>query len=132
MKTKKRILLIDVQTGISDIIQANVGSDETEVLTANTPLDGIDLAYSLCPDIIILDTIRKSDMDGYYLLKSFKEEPPKSNPGIILFLAQKTTEEFRQAIDMGAETCFTIPLDAKKLCAQINNMLRKRKNSKYE
>ena len=127
MSVRQRILMIEVEKSVSETVKTNLDSDKIEVLTADDSLEGIDLIYNRHAEIIILDGTKKSDLDAYYLIKSFREEPPASNPVIILLVREESVEEMRKAVKTGADFCIAKSADSKELCSRITTVLRKKR-----
>jgi PAS domain S-box-containing protein len=94
------------------------------VITAQNGPDGINMAVTEMPDIIILD-VKMPDMDGFEVCRRLKEKEATRHIPIILLTAIKTDTTSRiRGLDLGADAFLTKPIDETELIAQIKVMLR--------
>lgn len=88
--------------------------------TAKTGEEAIELAKSLQPDIITLDTVLP-DMIGIDVLKSIKQEGLTSK--IIFVSAAGSNKLIEQALDAGADDYLLKPVNAEKIKEKINQLI---------
>ena len=94
------------------------------VVTAQNGPDGIDMAQTEMPDVIILD-VKMPDMDGFEVCSRLKANESTKHIPIILLTAIKTDTASRiRGLDLGADAFLTKPIDETELIAQIKVMLR--------
>ena len=91
-----KILIVEDEKTISDIIMFNLKREKYEVLQAFTGKDGLDMALNQEPDLVLLD-IMLPEMDGFSVLKAIRE---KSEMPVIMVTAK---EEERDKV-LGLET----------------------------
>jgi len=122
----KRILAIDDKDDNLTTIKAIIKSQmpDCEVLTALSGIDGVELAKSEQPDIILLDIIMPI-IDGYETCKRLKTYELTKHIPVIMLTAIKTDMQSRvKALDLGADAFLSKPIDSIELIAQIKVMLR--------
>ena len=68
MTTKVKVLLIEDDRSISNFITTALDSNGYKVIAATGGKEGISLAASVCPDIVLLD-LGLPDIDGIEVLK---------------------------------------------------------------
>lgn len=90
------------------------------VLCADTGNEGLELARSQCPDIILLD-LGLPDMDGDDIIRSVRTW---SSIPIIVISARSAEREKVQALDLGADDYITKPFGTSELLARIRASLR--------
>ncbi|MBT7297969.1 MAG: response regulator, partial [Victivallales bacterium] len=119
-----RILAIDDNRDNLTTLQA-VLSDrlpDAEVLTALSGPDGLDLAHSENPHVILLDIVMPG-MDGYEVCRKLKEDPILAAIPVLFLTALRTDEGSRiKAVEVGAEGFLSKPFDDLELVAQIRTM----------
>ncbi len=94
------------------------------VITAQNGPDGISMALTEMPDVIILD-VKMPDMDGFEVCSRLKDNDATRHIPIILLTAIKTDSSSRiRGLDLGADAFLTKPIDETELIAQIKVMLR--------
>lgn len=120
MTAKTNILLIEDDANIRNFITNSLTGNEYKITNAFTGRDGISLAASLCPDVILLD-LGLPDTDGLEVLKQIRLW---GNIPIIVISARTREEEKVIALDMGADDYITKPFGAGELMARIRTSLR--------
>ncbi len=94
------------------------------VLTATDGSEGIQLARTAKPDVILLDIVMPG-MDGFAVCRTLKADPVLRVIPVMFLTARRTDQESRmQALDAGAEAFLSKPIDAMELTAQIKAMLK--------
>lgn len=122
MKTK-RILVIDDDDGLRDIIQISLEViAEWDVLTAASGTEGIALAQTQQPDAILLD-VMMPDMDGVATFKSLQAIPITAKIPTILLTAKGTMNEKQKLIALGITGLIIKPFEAIDLVNQIRTFL---------
>lgn len=80
----KKILIIEDETSLNNVLSDKITSEGFEVLHANNGEDGLRTAFSNHPDLILLDIIMPK-MDGITMLTKLREDEwGKTVPVIIL------------------------------------------------
>jgi CheY-like chemotaxis protein len=121
--TTKRILVIDDEDGIREIIQicleAAAGWD---VLTAASGSEGLAMAQTSQPDAILLD-VMMPDMDGPTTFRYLQANMVTQHIPTILLTAKAKISEQKQFIDLGVTGVITKPFKAQDLVDQIRDIL---------
>lgn len=121
MNLKHEILLIEDERNICNFIMTSLRTQEYKVIFANNASNGLSLAASGCPDLILLD-LGLPDMDGIDVIKSIREW---SNIPIIVISARTQEDEKVAALDAGADDYITKPFGTSELMARIRTALRR-------
>jgi len=94
------------------------------LLTALNGPDGIELARTEDPDVILLDIVMPG-MDGFEVCRRLKADEGLRDIPVVFLTALKTDRESRiKALDAGAEAFLSKPLDEQELVAQVRAMAR--------
>jgi len=119
-----KILLIDDEPDILDIIGYNLEKEGYEVETANNGKKGLEKAVQFLPDLILLD-VMMPDMDGVETCIKIRETPLLENV-IIAFLTARG-EDYSQiaGFDSGADDYITKPIKPRVLVSRIKALLRR-------
>ncbi|MDY7013999.1 MAG: response regulator [Cyanobacteriota bacterium] len=119
----KRILAIDDEPGVRDIIQicleAVAGWD---VLTAASGKEGIAIARDEQPDAILLDVMMPG-MDGPSTFRSLQADPQTQHLPTILLTAKIKMSERQQYLDLGVAGVISKPFEARGLVDRICEIL---------
>ncbi|MEL6484511.1 MAG: response regulator transcription factor [Bacteroidota bacterium] len=132
MKTKDiRILLVDDEPDILEIVSYNLTSEGYEVFTAKNGAEGVAKAKKKHPHLIILD-VMMPEMDGIEACEILRGTPGLENT-IITFLTARG-EDYSQVagFDAGADDYITKPIKPKVLVSKVKALLRRLKEDKAE
>ena len=121
---KYKILVIEDEVNIQNIIETILESNGYQVLTAGTCTEGLMMFRSHLPDLVILD-LGLPDADGLNFIsaiRSFSLIP-------VIILSARTMEKDKvTALDLGANDYITKPFGTAELLARVRAALR---NSRY-
>ncbi len=120
MGTKFKILVIEDEKNISDMIIHALHAHGYKTIQAFTGSDGISLINSQCPDVILLD-LGLPDIDGLDIISEVRRW---SSDPIIVVSARTHEHEKVDALDMGADDYITKPFGTEELLARIRTSLR--------
>ena len=129
MKKKDiKILLIDDEPDILEIVGFNLSSEGYQVLTGENGVQAVELAKKHKPHLIIID-VMMPDMDGIEACEKIRQDP-KLNNTIITFLTARG-EDYSQVagFDAGADDYITKPIKPKVLVSKVKALLRRFKDS---
>lgn len=120
MNNSIHILLIEDDRSASSFITAALSENGYRVITALTGKEGMSLAASLCPDVILLD-LGLPDIDGCDVLRQLRSW---SSISIIVISARTREQDKVLALDLGADDYITKPFGTAELMARIRTSLR--------
>lgn len=115
------ILIIEDEKPISDIIKFNLQKEGFDILTAYDGKDGLELALSSNPDLILLDIMLPS-MNGFDVCKKLRET---SNVPIIMATAKEEEVDKILGLEFGADDYITKPFSVRELTARVKANLRR-------
>ncbi|MEI8203225.1 MAG: PAS domain S-box protein [Bacteroidota bacterium] len=124
----KRIKILAIDDNKDDLIVIKALVKEAfpyaETLTALSGKDGVELASSNNPDVILLDIIMP-EMDGFEVCLNLKSDKKLRDIPVVFITAYKSDKESRtRALECGAEAFLTKPFDLQELKAQIRSMVK--------
>lgn len=120
MNHKTTILLIEDEKNICHFIETTLEAENYKVISAQTGQEGLSLAASICPDVILLD-LGLPDMDGAEIISQIRSW---SIVPIIIISARTAEQEKVNALDLGADDYITKPFGTSELMARIRTSLR--------
>lgn len=132
MKKKDiRILLVDDEPDILEIVGYNLYSEGYKIFTANNGLKAIEAAKEYLPHLIILD-VMMPEMDGIEACEKIRKIPELSET-LITFLTARG-EDYSQVagFDAGADDYITKPIKPKVLVSKVKALLRRLKETKED
>ncbi|MGC1632533.1 MAG: response regulator transcription factor [Gelidibacter sp.] len=127
MKNKNiKILLVDDEPDILEIIGYNLSAEGYQVITAENGLKAIKKAKKERPHLIILD-VMMPEMDGIEACEQIRKIPELGNT-IITFLTARGEDYSQMAgFDAGADDYITKPIKPKVLTSKVKALLRRLK-----
>lgn len=122
--SRYKILAVDDEPDILEIIGYNLNKEGYEVLTANNGADAVKIAREQRPDLIILD-IMMPKMDGIETCRQIREIDKLKNTFIVFLTARD--EEFVEIMGFsaGADDYISKPIKPRALLSRINAILRR-------
>ena len=119
--TDTKILVVDDDPNICDILKTHFEKEGCEVVTAGDGVEGITLFRSTSPDLVLLD-IMLPKMDGQQVLAEIRKESAKP---VIMVTAKGEVFDKVLNLEMGADDFVVKPFDLKELSARVKAVLRR-------
>lgn len=120
MENKPLILIIEDEKMIREFLGAKLETEGMRILMSGSGREGISLASSHCPDLILLD-LGLPDIDGMEVLQKLRSW---SHIPVIVVSARQQEEDIVLALDSGANDYVTKPFSNSVLMARIRTALR--------
>ncbi len=119
-----KILIVDDEEDILEIIQYNLKSIGYEVKTARNGIDALSIIKTFKPHLILLD-IMMPFKDGYQTCKEIRKNAEYKNT-IIIFLTALSEEQHEiEGLEIGADDYISKPIKPKLLISRIQSALRR-------
>ncbi|MCB0446199.1 MAG: response regulator transcription factor [Gelidibacter sp.] len=126
-KREIKILLVDDEPDILEIVGYNLSSEGYQVITAENGVEAVKKAKKERPQLIILD-VMMPDMDGIEACEQIRKIPDLSDV-IITFLTARGEDYSQMAgFDAGADDYITKPIKPKVLVSKVKALLRRLKD----
>jgi two-component system alkaline phosphatase synthesis response regulator PhoP len=119
--TKCKILVVDDDRNIVDLVQLYLERDGYQVLVAYDGLEALKLARQRRPDLIVLDLLLP-EVDGLDVCRILQTE---SDVPIIMLTAKTTEEDKLIGLELGADDYVTKPFSPRELVARVRAVLRR-------
>jgi two-component system alkaline phosphatase synthesis response regulator PhoP len=120
--SKGKILVVDDEVNITQILEFSIGAEGYEVITAQNGEEAIDKARREQPDLIILD-IMMPIIDGYEACRILKANPLTRNIPVVLLTAKGRDIDKRLGYEVGATDYIIKPFSPHKLVDRIHELL---------
>lgn len=131
LKTKFKILLVDDEPDIIEIISYNLKNANYDVFSATNGIEAIKIAKKIEPHLIILD-VMMPEMNGIEACEIIRNDP-KIAKTLITFLSARG-EDYSQiaGFNAGADDYITKPIKPKVLMSKVKSLLRRISDEKDE
>jgi len=130
-KQKVKILVVDDEPDIVEILSYNLKKEGYEVESAEDGIQAVKLAKKFHPDVILLD-IMMPNQDGVETCRQIREIPELKNTFIIFLTAR--SEEYSEvaAFDVGADDYINKPIKPRALMSRIAALFRRESKKEQE
>ena len=127
--TQKKILIVDDESDILELLKYNLSKEGYKVKTENDGIKAVKTATSFVPDLVLLD-IMMPKQDGVETCRQIREIDELTHTHVIFLTAR--SEEYSEiaAFEIGADDYITKPIKPRALVSRINALFRKNKKEK--
>ena len=120
--SQKRILIVDDDDEIRELLEFDIRSSGYFVDTANNGLEGLNKALNNSYDLILLDVMMPK-MNGFDVCKNIRSA--KLSIPILMLTAKGTIEDKTSGFDCGADDYLVKPFDVQEVLLRIRVLLRR-------
>ncbi len=136
-----KILVVDDEQDICEILQYNLETEGYEVVTANSAEEAMawimgeglrmkDSSTSM-PDLILLD-VMMGEMSGFQMARKLKDNPETAHIPIIFITALDSEDDTVKGLNIGADDYIAKPLSMKEVKARVKAVLRRTAGEKVD
>ena len=118
----EKILIIDDDVDTLKLVGMMLQKQGYTIVAANNGPQGLELAESENPDLILLD-VMMPDLDGYEVARRLRTNPLTSNTPILMFTAKTQLDDKVTGFEAGADDYLTKPTHPTELQAHVKALL---------
>jgi two-component system, cell cycle response regulator DivK len=119
----KRILVVEDNPDNRILVTDVLASMKYEVLVAMDGEEGVTLAESSVPDLILMD-LSLPKMDGWTAAKKIKTNPTLAHIPIIALTAHAMVGDREKALEAGCDDYVSKPIDLRELSSKLTHFLK--------
>lgn len=120
----KKILLVDDEEDILDLLEYNLKKEGFDVYTASNGVEALKKAQEIIPDLILLD-VMMPEMDGIEACEEIRKIDALKDTIISFLTARSEDYSLIAGFDVGADDYITKPIKPKVLISKIKGLLRR-------
>ena len=120
--SKKRILIVDDDPDVADLIKTILKEEHWEIRHATDGFEAGRILMEYLPDLITLDLVMPG-MDGFKVCHNIKSDPLTRNIKVLSITAYDTPEYRDKIISMGADGYLQKPFTPEELRKKINEVM---------
>jgi two-component system response regulator VicR len=117
----RKVLVVDDEKPISDIIQFNLGKEGYKIIAAYDGEEALQKVKAEQPDLVLLDVMLPR-LDGFQVLKKIREN---SQIPVIMLTAKEEEVDKVLGLELGADDYITKPFGMRELIARVKANLRR-------
>jgi two-component system cell cycle response regulator len=118
-----RILVVDDLEANRRLLEAKLGADYYEVLTAQRGEEAVQLAKREKPDLILMDVMMPGGIDGYEACRRLKAMPETRHIPVVILTTLDDRDNKLRGLQAGAEEFLPKPFDDVQLMARVKSLL---------
>lgn len=122
MKMAKKILVVDDEPDILEVIIFRLESKRYHVLKAGDGKEAMDIVRRDRPDLVLLD-LRLPIIDGYEVCRLIKSDDELKDIKVILLTASVTTSVTEKINELDADGCIIKPFIAEDFLRKVEEMI---------
>lgn len=119
----RKILIVDDQPLIRQLLEATLESNEYELIMAGDGAQALELARRKSPDLVILDVVLPGGADGFDVCRQIKSDRATRSARIIMLSAQADDAFRKQGMEAGADDYITKPFSPLQLLDRVSELL---------
>lgn len=123
-----KILLIDDDEKLGDLLQSFFGRFDLDLIAAHDPETGLQSLGDEDPDLVILDVMLPGQ-DGFEVCRQIRKS---SSVPIIMLTARGEVTDRIVGLEIGADDYMPKPFEPRELVARIQNVLRRSQSDKKQ
>lgn len=122
--TREKILIVDDEEHIVELLNFNLKNSGYETLIATDGIEAVKIAKEEKPNLILLDLMIPG-IDGFDVCKEIKKEKDMKNTSIIILTAKGEELDKILGLELGADDYITKPFSVRELLARVKAVLRR-------
>jgi two-component system phosphate regulon response regulator PhoB len=125
MMAKEKILVVDDEEDILELLRFNLSRDGCQVLCASSGEEALRLVRSEIPDLIVLDLMLPG-IDGLEVTRRLKSDANTKPLPIVMLTAKGEEADIVTGLELGADDYVTKPFSPRILVARVRAVLRRK------
>jgi len=117
-----KVLVVDDEPEITDIVQTFLSEADYQVLVENSPKNAVEKARRFKPDVILLD-IMMPDIDGYDICQELKSDPEFAHTPIIFLTGKDRGDDMGRSFKSGGDLFIKKPFSCERLLEIVSIVL---------
>jgi DNA-binding response OmpR family regulator len=122
VKNNHKILVIDDEPEITDIVKAFLSNAGYEVMVENSPVNALEKAKKFKPNLILLD-IMMPFMDGYEVCASLKKDPESADIPVLFLTGKDASDDGGRVFESGGDLFVKKPFSCERLLQMVKMVL---------
>ncbi len=119
----KKILIVDDQLEVRELVDVTLRVGDYEILKAESGEKGIEIVKAEKPELIIMDVMMPGGMDGLAAVRKIKSDPETKGCKVIMLTAKGQEADRKAGFEAGADDYFSKPFSPLELINKVEEVL---------
>ena len=120
----QRILIVEDEEAIVEVVSQTLRRHGYETASAADGDDALEKAFSLRPDLVILDLMLPK-MDGWEVCRRLKADRQTASVPVLMLTARREERDVVEGLEIGADDYMKKPFSLSELAARVKALLRR-------
>ena len=123
MKKKKKILIVDDQREVRELVEVTLSMEDYKIFQAENGEEAVHLAKEEKPDLIIMDVMMPGAIDGLEATQILKSHQETKDCQVLMLSAKGQQYDRDKGLQMGADYYFIKPFSPLELIMKVEKVL---------
>jgi DNA-binding response OmpR family regulator len=119
----KRILIVDDQPDIRELVRMTLEMDGYEVHEADNGDNGLQVASRVAPDLVLLDVMMPGTMDGLGVCRRIRADAARRRTKVVMLSARSQPADHKAGLEAGADAYLSKPFSPRQLLQVVSQMV---------
>jgi CheY-like chemotaxis protein len=119
----KRILIVDDQPDIRELVRMTLEIDGHEVHEAEDGASALQAARRLAPELVLLDVMMPGGMDGLAVCRALRSDPSRRRTRIVMLSARGQKSDIEAGRAAGADAYLAKPFSPRQVLDVVSRLL---------
>ncbi|MEI8181920.1 MAG: response regulator [Desulfomonile sp.] len=119
----KRILIVDDEIGVRELLEHTLMGKDVEILKAGTGEEAVSLARQFKPSMILMDIMMPGAIDGLEATHILKADSRTQDAKVIILTSKDSIQNIEEAMNRGADAYLSKPFSPLELLHKIDEIL---------
>lgn len=126
-----RVLVVDDDAPIRLLCRVNLEAEGMDVVEAQTGPEGLEMARSAHPDVVLLD-VMLPQLDGWHVAEALLDDPETGRIPIVFLTARAELRDQARGLEIGGVDYITKPFNPVELANVIRELLGRVKRGEHD
>lgn len=118
----KRILIVDDQEDIRELVRMTLEIDGHEVHEAADGADALQMAARCRPDLVLLDIMMPGGIDGLGVCRTLRQQGTGGRPRVVMLSARGQKNDQQAGLQAGADAYLVKPFSPRELLQVVTRL----------
>ena len=119
----KRILIVDDQQEIRELVRMTLEIDGYEVHEADNGDNGLQLASRVAPDLVLLDLMMPGTLDGLGVCRRIRADAARRRTKVVMLSGRSEPADQKAGLEAGVDAYLSKPFSPRQLLQVVSQMV---------